>query len=265
MQQFRGRMQVTITTINTWKCEGDYFPRMKALARHLSVLDSGVILCQECFRTASADTLTYLSEALEMKAYRVDTRYKPRLFMDRWVDSSSGMGVLSRCPVVSESALDLPSSDLDGGRAAQCLLLEPLPGITLFLVNVHLSHVSGAGALRAAQLDTVLQAADASGARYRVIGGDFNAESGSEEMQALLARGRDTYVLSGGAEPRTSLVGAWQAGRAYCVDYLFVLPYPGTSDYPRCVDGKMVLRQEDEQTRSYPSDHFGVSTTLILD
>lgn len=255
-------MRLTITTINTWKCDGNYFPRMDILARQLSALDTGLVLCQECFRTAdgTVDTLSFLSGELGMKAIRAESRFKQRPFMNRQVDSSSGLGVLTKSPVLSETILILPSDEKDGGRVAQCVLLEPLPGVTLFAANVHLSHLAGATALRAEQLDVVLRAADASGARFRLIGGDFNADAGSDEMRDIRRRATDAYALGGGAEPRTSLVSARR-----CIDYLFIYPLTDTNSYPVCTDARIVLDQSDEESGLYPSDHFGCSTTLILE
>lgn len=255
-------MHVTITTINTWKCEGDYFPRMEALVRQLSALDAGIILAQECFRTAdgAVDTLSFLSEALQMTASRAEARVKQRYFQDHWVESSSGLGVLAACPVRSETILVLPADEKDGGRVAQCVVLEPKPGVLLFIANVHLSHIPGAGALRADQLDVVLRAADASGAAYRLIGGDFNADAGSDEMRAIRRRAVDAYALGGGQEPRISLVTANR-----CVDYLFLYPFPGTTHYPHCMNARIVLNEQDAENGLYPSDHFGCSTTLILE
>ena len=255
-------MHVTITTINTWKCEGDYFPRMEALARQLSALDAGVILAQECFRTAdgAVDTLSFLSKTLQMTASRAESRVKRRRFRDHWVESSSGLGVLTTCPVRSETILALPTDEKDGGRVAQCVVLEPKPDTLLFIANVHLSHVPGGGSLRADQLEVVLRAADASGAAYRLIGGDFNADAGSDEMRAIRRRAVDAYVHGGGQAPRISLVTANR-----CVDYLFIYPFPGTAHYPHCTNARIVLDQQDAESGLYPSDHFGCSTTLILE
>lgn len=255
-------MRLTITTINTWKGEGNYASRIVVLARQLSALDTGLILCQECFRTidGTADTLAFLSGALGMTAFRAECRVKERLYNGHMRESSSGLGVLSRVPVLEETILTLPSDPVDGGRVAQCLLLEPRPGFTLFVANVHLSHVRGAAALRAVQLQTVLDAADDSGATCRLIGGDFNASADSEEMRSIAARAADTYNLCGASRPRTTLLH----GNS-CIDYLFLYPLAYTTDYPACADARIVLHQCDEETGLYPSDHFGCSTTLILD
>jgi endonuclease/exonuclease/phosphatase family metal-dependent hydrolase len=255
-------MHVTITTINTWKCEGDYFPRMEAMARQLSALNAGVILAQECFRTAdgAVDTLSFLSRALQMKAARAESRFKQRRFQNLLMDSSSGLGILTTCPIRSETILALPSDEKDGGRVAQCVVLEPLPGTLFFIANVHLSHVPGAGALRADQLEVVLRAADASGARYRLIGGDFNADAASDDLRAIRRRAVDAYTRGGGREPRISLVTANR-----CVDYLFLYPFPDTTLYPTCTHARMVLDQRDPENGLYPSDHFGCSTTLIIE
>ena len=50
--QFRGEMNITLLTINTWKCDGDYHPRVEWLAAELKASGARIILCQECFQTA---------------------------------------------------------------------------------------------------------------------------------------------------------------------------------------------------------------------
>ena len=68
--QIRCRMELTLVSINTWKCDGDYFNRRKVLKQQLMKIDAQVILCQECFRSAdgTVDTLDDLSQTFGMAA-----------------------------------------------------------------------------------------------------------------------------------------------------------------------------------------------------
>ena len=138
-------MDIGLITINTWKCDGDYFRRRQALAAGLHDRHPGprVILCQECFRTIDekVDTIGFLSAALKMPAWFVPCRQKHRSLDGIMTDSFSGLGILTNLPVSHQAAIDLPSPPADGGRKAQLLTVEILPGISMLLVNVHLTHL----------------------------------------------------------------------------------------------------------------------------
>lgn len=43
-------MDITLLSINTWKCDGDYTRRLPVLAAQLKESGADIILCQECFR-----------------------------------------------------------------------------------------------------------------------------------------------------------------------------------------------------------------------
>ena len=163
--------------------------------------------------------------------------------------------------------MELPSSEEDGGRWAQLMTLQPKAGTTLLLANVHLTHIRHATQLRAAQLKCVLTNVLQSNASCKMVLGDFNDESGSSTLGLLsaFARAEDCYVLGGGAEPRTSLLEAFHRQTPLCVDHLFVLPLNGAGTYPACTMARMVLNSPDEGSGLYPSDHFGVCVTLIMD
>ncbi len=152
-------MELTLLTINTWKCDGDYYRRRAVLLTALAAAGAQVILCQECFRSADGrtDTLAYLSAGLGMAAYFLPGRRKERLLGGEKVDSFSGLGMLTSLPVRSEAAVDLPAVAADGDRKAQLLTLEPLPGCRLFIANIHLTHLQD-DRLRQEQLSCLLQA-----------------------------------------------------------------------------------------------------------
>jgi endonuclease/exonuclease/phosphatase family metal-dependent hydrolase len=261
-------MGTLLLTINTWKCDGDYYGRMQALAGGLEAIRAQVVLCQECFSTVdgTVDTLDWLSAALGMSAYFVPARRKMRLLGSEWVDSFSGLGILSRQPVVEAGFIDLPSSGPDGGRRAQLATLEIMPGRSLLVANIHLTHLHDEN-LRRQQLNAVLEEMGKSAAPYRIIGGDWNTPVGSEVMQELTAQtgAEDSYVLAGGKEPRVSLLAAFHHGRFLCVDHIFSMPIAGRNTYPLFTDAAVVLNGPDSSNGLYPSDHFGLKVTLVPD
>ena len=258
LSQIRYAMELTLLTINTWKCDGDYYNRRALLKRELLQLDAQVILCQECFRSADGrvDTLDELSQALGMAAYAVPARRKNRLLGEEWVDGYSGLGVLTALPVTDQAEIDLPSSDGDGGRKAQLLTIMLASGQTLLIANIHLTHLPDEQ-LRRRQLQSVLAVLWDSKASFRIIGGDWNTETASPVLDEIAETAADCYVLGQGAEPRCSLLSFYRKGLPVCVDHFFVLP-----PHPAFIHAGVVLDRQDAASGMYPSDHFGIRVTL---
>lgn len=263
--EFRCRMELTLLTINTWKCDGDYYNRREVLKNELLKSGAQVILCQECFRSVDGevDTLEYLSQALEMPAYAVPARKKKRLLGEDWVDSYSGLGMLTALPVVDVSVLELPSDEVDGGRKVQLVTVELTPGVRLLIANLHLTHRPD-DALRRRQLETVLAVMQDSKAVFRIIGGDWNAEPNDPTLLDMMETtpAADCYVLGKGAVPRASLLYFFRKGQSVCVDHFFTLPLSKKQTYPSFIRAGVVLDQPDAGSGLYPSDHFGIRITL---
>lgn len=257
-------MELTLVTINTWKCDGDYYKRKALLNQELRKTEAQVILCQECFRSAdgSVDTLEELSQALGMAAYAVPARKKKRLLGDEWVDSYSGMGVLTTLMVKDRSVIELPSDAADDGRKAQLLTIGLPTGAELLIANIHFTHLPDEE-LRHRQLQTVVDVMRDSKAAFRIIGGDWNTEPKylTDFMETTSIA--DCYVLGRGEEPRCSLVSCYQKGLSVCVDHFYTLPLYNSSGYPCFVRAGVVLDQPDANSGVYPSDHFGIRVTLI--
>ncbi|HET6253945.1 MAG TPA: endonuclease/exonuclease/phosphatase family protein [Puia sp.] len=240
-------MEIDLLTINTWKCDGEYYKRREVLAaglRQMSFTDR-VIFCQECFRTidGEVDTLHYLSTALNIPGYFVPARRKHRSLDGCMTDSFSGLGILTNLPVSSRTTVELPSSLADGGRAVQLLTLELTAGRSMLVANVHLTHLRNQ-ALRIQQLLRVMQEISASTAHYRIIGGDLNAEENSTEIQLLKERG-----------PVIDSASHW-------VDHLLIVR-PAVQPYPHFTRAETVLDKPDAVNGLYPSDHFGVHAHLL--
>jgi endonuclease/exonuclease/phosphatase family metal-dependent hydrolase len=241
-------MEIDLLTINTWKCDGDYYNRRKVLAaglRQMSLTDR-VIFCQECFQTidGEVDTLRYLSDELNVPGYFAPARRKLRSLDGSTTDCFSGLGILTNLPVSDRTTIELPSSPADGGRVAQLLTLELTPGKSMLVVNVHLTHLRNQE-LRIRQMTSVLQEISASSTRYRIIGGDLNAEENSTEIQLLKERGPVLYSAS------------------HWVDHLLIIR-PAAEPYPQITGSETVLDQPDAENGLYPSDHFGVHAHLLV-
>jgi endonuclease/exonuclease/phosphatase family metal-dependent hydrolase len=240
-------MELTLLTINTWKCDGDYYNRRAVLKQELMKMDAQVILCQECFRSGdgSVDTLDELSQTMGMAAYAVPARKKMRLLGEEWIDSYSGLGVLTALPVTDQTVIDLPSNAGDGGRKAQLLTIRLASGQTLRVANIHLTHLPD-DELRRRQLQAVLAVMQEEDASFRIIGGDWNTGHNSPILTHLMetAPAADCYVLGKGTQPVE-------------VDHFFALP-----PYPSFIRAGVVLDKPDAGSGLYPSDHFGIRVTL---
>jgi len=258
---------VKIITINTWKCDGDYRARMALLAEQLYQLKPDIIACQECFvcEEAGTDTLKFLAGQLNMNYLFANGREKRRFFEGEWLDSLSGLGILSVYPISAYDIFSLPATGEDNDRKApQAVIILP-NGMELLLTNIHLTHLKDI-ILRKSQAAFVAKRVASIPKNYiKLICGDFNAEPGSEEVAALIdtCKAVDTYKTGNGIEPRCSLLEAYEVGGNICVDHIFALPLPG-GKYPQFINSAIVLN-EPGVNGLYPSDHFGITTTLITD
>ncbi|HUB62146.1 MAG TPA: hypothetical protein VL978_15630 [Puia sp.] len=242
-------MEIDLLTINTWKCDGDYYKRREVLAGGLRQkhLTDRVIFCQECFQSidGEVDTLRYLSAELNIPGYFAKTRRKHRSLEGAMTDSYSGLGILTNLPVSGRTIIELPSSPADGGRVAQLLTLELDRGRSMLVTNVHLTHLRNSQELRIRQLASVLQEISTSSAHYRIIGGDLNAEENSTEIQLLKEQAPVLHSAS------------------HWVDHLLIIR-PAAEPYPEITGSDIVLDQPDAEYGLYPSDHFGVHAHLLI-
>ncbi|WPV00758.1 endonuclease/exonuclease/phosphatase family protein [Mucilaginibacter sp. cycad4] len=261
---------VKIITINTWKCDGEYRVRVGILAKQLKQLKPHVIACQECFYSeeANADTLKFLANELNMNYCFLPGRSKKRLFEDRMVNSTSGLGILSVYPLTETGSFDLPIVPEDNDRKAFRANVNLPSGKTITVTTTHLTHLSQHKGLRKSQAEALAGFVSASTAHpYHIICGDFNATPDSEAVMAFreLSKAADCYTQANGTEPRYSLAEAYyKTNKQVCVDQIFTLPLPGTDNYPRFINSAVVLNIPDEASGLYPSDHFGITTTLVI-
>ncbi len=253
-----------IVSINTWKCDGDYFRRRDVLARALVRLRPDVVALQESFATVDReiDTARYLAAALGMGSVFLPMRRKIRELEGNRLDSFSGQAVLCRGSIESEETIELPSTPEDGGRSAQITRLRAAAGTRLLLANLHLSFVPEAADLREEQLAIVLahpSVADAGG-DLRVVCGDFNATLDAPELAPFLAPPyalRDTYSLAKGSSRKPGTMPSFDGPDARAIDHIFVLP-DGQGAYAAVHHADIVLCGPEAATGLHPSDHCGV-------
>ena len=255
-------MKIKLVTINTWKCDGDYYKRRQVLADQLQKLTPHIIACQECFLSEDEkiDTLRFLAEELDMYYHFTPARLKLRTLENEQVMSYSGLGILSAFRLGTINEFDLPTLAADGERRIQQVVMEISEDKKLLLTNVHLTHLKNAVDLRKEQLNLIAEKTADKNYNHHIICGDFNATLDSKEINLFKAETNavDCYELGNGAEPRVSI----NDGSGKCIDHIFSLPNPQLQSYTAFTNAAVVFNHPDD-TGIFASDHFGISTTLI--
>src|SRR5262245_57761718 len=97
-----------LVSLNTAKSDPPYWTRIQLMASGLHALDPDVILLQEAFVGGGADTARALGAALEMHVEYTPARRKVRPLEGTFVESESGMAVLSRIDIAGVQTAPLP-------------------------------------------------------------------------------------------------------------------------------------------------------------
>lgn len=249
-----------LISLNTWKSEGDYPRRVRAMAVGLAALSPDVVALQEDLRTADGQTHTAqaLASALSMHMVWVPARAKPRPLGATLTLTTSGLAVLSRQPVREHGSVVLPADARDGERVAQWVRLAGDRG-DWWLVNLHLTHLPDRADLRRAQLQTVLQTLqDVVGDQPVVLCGDFNAAPDDAEIAScLLPHGPLVDAFEGQAK----VTHRSASGTPRNLDHILLRTVRGEPPF-RVAGARVVLGRPDAQG-VLPSDHFAVCADLL--
>ncbi len=250
-----------LVSLNTWKGEGDLPRRLRAMVDGLAALAPDAVALQEDLCTADGQTHTAqtLARALGLHLHTLPARAKPRRVGTAWVDSTAGLAVLSRRPVLEQRALTLPQDPRDGERLAQCLRLTGVES-DWWLVNLHLSHLPDRPDLRRDQLGLVLDAMDRwAGSAPVVLCGDFNAAPHDLELAAWVQpRGPLADVFGG----RAKCTHRTPEGEARNLDHIFVRVTAATPAV--AVHAAAVVLDRSDARGVLPSDHCAVCADLSL-
>ena len=238
-----------IVTLNTWKNEGEYARRLPLMRDGLAAMTPDVICLQECFAAQGFDTAAWLAAELGLGAHAAPARGKPRRHDGRDLFSTSGLAVLVRGEAVS-ARLALASDPADGERIAQRVDVV-VQGRPLRVLNLHLTHLRGATALRRAQLDAALAWACTDLAGGLVVAGDLNATHNDPALAPLSLPPRPA-TLQG---PR---IGFWPS-RAGAIDHCLLLR-PG----PWRETGRLRGCDAPDPHGWFPSDHAAVGIEVAF-
>lgn len=264
---------VRIVTINTWRGDGAYRARMRALVEGLEAQPADVIACQEALVACdgSIDTPEVLAESLGMHCLATRIRPKMRLVEGRVTPSWCGPALLSKWPIVGAAELPFPWSPADGQRVALLAAIDTPLGI-LRIANLHLSDPMPDPNLRLRQIEKVLSEPWMRGvAAARVICGDFNATPESPVVARAVAgadgwHGIDAYWAGAGQSPRFTVTpdnpNLDSRVVPACVDYIFGLAAKSEPE-PTFRNSEIVLNCPSSEG-VVPSAHYGVATTLMI-
>jgi endonuclease/exonuclease/phosphatase family metal-dependent hydrolase len=205
-------------SLNCWKNDGDWPARLARLAAALAREGPAIACLQEVYADRTVCAARTLAEASGLRLVHHPAREK-----DRGAGpSTSGLATLSAFPILGAEALALPSSPQDGGRFAQSVDVET-PFGRLRVLNLHLTHLRGAEALRAAQLEAALGWARAGWQGPILVAGDFNARADDPALAGLF--GAPDVIQAAPLGASTSLLGRPGA----LIDHVALLQAPGLS------------------------------------
>lgn len=225
-------MQLTLVTLNTWKGEGDYPARLSAMGDLIADLHPDIVFLQEVFAVPGTEigTAISLQRRLGFKAICHPARRKVLNFQGGPVVSTSGLAILTRFETRNARRLVLPSDPADGERIAQIAEIDPAPsrGIGLHAVNLHLTHLRDARALRQSQFAAACGAVGLTPGAPLLFAGDFNDDADRVWLEdAVGSSGRE--IRNGRENPGSAcksptLIHPPQDGGPSCIDHILYAP-----------------------------------------
>lgn len=250
-------MPFNVVTLNTWKNDGDYPRRLPLMRDGLAAMAPDVVCLQECFAAQEGedggeDTAAWLAGELGMTLHAAPSRGKPRRHGGAEVFSTSGLAILARATDGVCERLELVSDPADGERIGQRLDLV-VKGRPLRVLNLHLTHLRGAGALRGQQLrqalDWALEGLAENALAGLVVAGDLNATADDPALAPL------------GLEPRPGTLHGARTGertpRAAAIDHCMLLRPGGWREV-----GLLRGCETPDAEGWFPSDHAAVGVGL---
>jgi len=242
---------------------------MEIMLSQLKTLNYPIIALQECFATADYfyNTARSLAEGLHMNYFFYPIRRKARWIQQQWLDSFSGLAILSKYPIEQKHVIDLPGTRDDPERAAIGVAIQ-YQSTRIKVLNLHLTHLLNENHLRNQQFRKILTDPFSNDPdSLTLFCGDFNCETTSDSLHEFFNSPyllKDTYSLGGGTLPCYTCPVNDQipVDKRVKIDHILVGPFQG--QYPSFENSKIELNMKDATYQLYPSDHFAVSTKIIL-
>lgn len=259
-------LTLTVTTINLRNKEDWWEDRIPLLAKEFVALDADVTGLQEVSTPdgQAEALLEAIGDAGSDVAWNTTETLKPEPYATL---TGEALGTFTRFPVVETDKVFLSE-----GRVASFERLDVGGGLYVDFYNTHLHPEGGAGDIRAAQIDDILELREEHDEGWpTVLVGDLNGTSEEPWHAALLDAGFvDAYLVvhREGAETDGATVPVELARESVTQELTrridFIFAHRGTR-----ADGLAVTRAElayDEPAADglYPSDHLGVTAELVF-
>ena len=238
---------LTLMTFNIWHNMGDWAAREPLLIEVIRAADADVIALQEVLEDAAvglpnqAETIARALGGYQVFFCSTDPEGAPRRY---------GNAILTRLPVLQHDWKKL--EPLDDFRTALRVRVS-VGGRAVDIVNTHLAWQEDAAAVRARQISDLLSWLPQDGTPLAVMG-DFNAVQEDAGL-ATLTGARFFSGLPRGTVRTTLNPAKNHPDRV--IDHIFLEPEFFTP-------GPASLIGDRPTNGEYPSDHFGVVTTVGL-
>lgn len=266
-----GADDLSLVTLNTWKCDGDYYRRLPLMRAGMAALAPEIAVLQEVF-ALRGDEPRVAMEAAQALGARLSferARYARRRLQGKYHESWSGMATLSRLPVLRSERLELPTHRHDGERVAQLSVIDPGGGaLPLLVINAHLTYLRNADSTRIRQLCALFEHPLMAGAySARFLCGDLNDTPDGATLRWLREQAPlpvvDCYEAVHPGAPRVSVRVEHEAcadpAHAPNFDYVLLL---GQSQVE--LTGADYVFDQPGPDGLYPSDHLGVRVRFRL-
>ncbi|MCC6650486.1 MAG: endonuclease/exonuclease/phosphatase family protein [Candidatus Eisenbacteria bacterium] len=238
-----------VVTLNLWHDSHDWPRRLAVILPELRRIRPDVLLLQEVLQHATlrnqAETLAD-SLGCHVQFASVDGPERPKRY---------GNAVLTPHRILLRGERNLsPDNDY---RAVAHVRLE-WRGHQVDAYSTHLHHTPDGGEIRATQIRHLLAYVDSTRGKGPVlIGGDFNCELGSPEMNLMTARWLDVYraVHPGASRAAATTFNPLYGPEVGVIDHLFVEARPARRVKP--VASEVIFRTATPDS-VWASDHFGV-------
>jgi len=242
---------LTVVTLNLWHDQHDWPRRLNVIVAEMRRIRPDVVLLQEVLQNPSLpNQATTLGDSLgcHVQFASVDGPERPKRY---------GNAILTPHKVLRGEERNLEPTD--DYRAVAHVRFD-WHGRPVDAYATHLHHTAEGGAIRAKQIRHLLAYVDSTrGKGPVVLGGDFNCELGSPEMQQVTERYIDSFMT---VHPK--------ATRAEATTYnAFWGPDPGAIDHV-FVEKKSPLKpvscevifKTPAADSVWASDHYGVVAKL---
>jgi endonuclease/exonuclease/phosphatase family metal-dependent hydrolase len=231
-------------TLNTWKNEGNYQTRLKAMADGLAALEADVIALQECFvaEPLELDTAAILADRLGMHLTRRAMRAKPRIHEGAWVESRSDLAILSAVEpvsVVCNTVFVSADGDDERGLLRADIIIG---GAAIRFGCTHFTHIGGIAGdmVRIAQASAAFHQLLDGWAGPALLMGDFNARADDDCLSPLFTKSElDCHFRDRG-------------GVGNMIDHILLF---NQQNKIRVVSQSVAMRPNAHHPENGPSDH----------